>query len=144
MKRFAAPSKSSLMRAEFRKLPIGAQFTTKMLAAASEVDVSLCSAAIVYLIKIGAVREKDISVRPTIYEKIAHDEINDQPTHGPSERVILRRKENVLIPVAPVFQSTEVADLKITISEMKVQLKEKVNELLNTLSEIDEILGKLP
>jgi len=144
MKRFATPSKSTIVRDEFRKLPVGAEFEANYFAQICGISQQNASSAIWYLREKGAVKIINRSHRPFRFVKICNDDIKDQGTHSKSEKVIIRRKSNVIRMSPPVgFQSTEAADLKASNDLLRAQLKSKMEDILTTLAEVDEILDNM-
>lgn len=142
MKRFSEISKSSLVRHWFDELPVGARFCSIDAAEAVGLHHNHTSSAIWYLFSTGACEHAGKEGRFQFYKKLRNSEISDHSTKHQPERTIVRRKMNVLYPQP--FTTDENARLILAANRaLKDQLKAKMEEILTTLSEIDELLKDL-
>lgn len=140
MKRFSEISKNSLVRHWFDELPVGHLFTTTDAAEKVGIHIRNASAAIWYLTQVGACQKVEPFRRyGQIYKKVENSNIGDHQTKRQPERTIVRRKTNVIYPQS--FTMDENARLILVANRaLKDQLKAKMDEILTTLSEIDELL----
>lgn len=139
MKRFSEISKSSLVRHWFDELPLGTRFCAFDAAEAVKIHSNNASSAVWYLLATGACEHAGKEGRYQFYKKLRNSQIGDHAAAHQRERTIVRRKANVIYPQP--FTTDENARLILAANRaLKDQLKAKMDEILTTLSEIDELL----